>query len=142
MRGRIGESAQRADLVHARQGTPEDLPRLGRIELGGAPAHPGKRWRSETRGTWKSVCPPITSGAATGSSAAASSPGVNWMLLGDLRIAPARRPVELEHPLFSSMGAELVDAVLVAVEGKEAPVGLQPDRCRRRSSSTTSGVRA
>src|ERR1700732_4273293 len=44
------------------------------------------------------------------------------MLLGDLRIAPALRPVELQHQLTVT-GAELVDAVLVAVEGEQTPLG-------------------
>jgi len=59
------------------------------------------------------------------------------MLLGDLRIAPALRPVELEHQL-SVAGAKLVDAVLVAVEANRRPSGARPKAAA--ASSTTSGV--
>ena len=48
------------------------------------------------------------------------------MLLGDLGIAPAGRAVELQHQL-PVVRPELVDAVLVAVEREQPPVGLEAD---------------
>src|SRR5256884_3496 len=53
--------------------------------------------------------------------------GGELMLLDDLRIRPAARPIELEHQLPLA-GAELVDAVLVAVEGEQPPVRREPER--------------
>ena len=68
-------------------------------------------------------------GAATGNSAAASLEG-EGVFLADLRIAPACRPVELEHPQGAVVVAQLIDAIFVAVEREQAPGRLQPDAFR------------
>src|SRR6185503_18897074 len=47
------------------------------------------------------------------------------VLLFDLSGAPASRPVELEHTRGAVLEPGLVDAVLVAVERQEPPVGAQ-----------------
>ena len=43
-----------------------------------------------------------------------------------LRLGPAPRAIELHHHRRTFLHPHLVDAVLVAVEGKQAPVGTQP----------------
>src|SRR5246127_2940427 len=48
------------------------------------------------------------------------------MLLGNLRIAPASRAVELEHQLPLAR-AELIHAVFVAIEREQPPVGLESE---------------
>ena len=52
------------------------------------------------------------------------------VLLVDLRIAPARRAIELEHPQRAVVVAQLIDAIFVAVEREQAPGRLQPDAFR------------
>src|SRR5690606_20651589 len=53
------------------------------------------------------------------------------MLLQDLLVAPAPRAVELGHHDAPVVEPHLVDAVLVAVHGKEPPVALEADRRER-----------
>jgi hypothetical protein len=45
------------------------------------------------------------------------------VLLVDLRVGPAPRTIELRHHHLPVVQPHLVDAVLVAVEAEEAPVG-------------------
>ncbi len=52
------------------------------------------------------------------------------MFFADLRIAPARRAIELEHPEGAVVVAQLIDAILVAVEREQAPGRLQPNAFR------------
>src|SRR5215831_13307562 len=52
------------------------------------------------------------------------------MLLGNLRVTPASRAIELEHSQLRTR-PELVNPVFVAVEGKKSPVRLEAYRRRR-----------
>ena len=52
------------------------------------------------------------------------------MFFVDLRIAPARRAIELQHPQGAVVVAQLIDAIFVAVESEQAPGRLQPDAFR------------
>jgi UDP-glucose 4-epimerase len=54
------------------------------------------------------------------------------MFLEDLCVAPAARPVELEHQRAVVRRAELVDAVLIAVQREQATVAFHAERFRRR----------
>ncbi len=85
-----------------------------------------------------SVSPAISNGAATGSSAAAIFSG-EFVLLGDLRVAPAPRTVELQHQI-AGIGAELVDAILVEFSASNRPSPSMPTEAA--ASSTTSGLNA
>src|SRR5215475_361535 len=49
------------------------------------------------------------------------------MLLDDLRIAPARRAVELQDQLLLA-GSELIDAILVTVQREQPPIGVESER--------------
>jgi hypothetical protein len=53
------------------------------------------------------------------------------MLLQDRRVAPAPRPVELDHDGPVVLEADLVDAVLVAVQGQQPAVAAQPEALHR-----------
>ncbi len=114
-----------ADLVDPRQGAPQDLPGLERIQLRRPAAHPRKGCKAKAA--------EIEQGASVDD---------HWgghrqlggrqlrrelVLFLDLGIRPALRPIELQHQV-AGRAAELVDPVLVAVERKQAAVGLQPDR--------------
>src|SRR5207244_7391451 len=50
------------------------------------------------------------------------------VLFIDLRVAPAARPIELRHHHRAVFQPDLVDAVLVAIEAQQAPVGAQAGR--------------
>ncbi len=62
--------------------------------------------------------------------------GDEGMFLADLRIAPATLPVELGHQLGMALPglvqADAVDAILVAVQRQQAPVGDKPQALHRR----------
>ena len=53
--------------------------------------------------------------------------GRERVLLEDLRVAPAARPVELQHQHAVRGRAQLIDAVLVGVEGEEPPVAVDAE---------------
>src|SRR5215467_10190685 len=50
------------------------------------------------------------------------------MLLDDLRIAPARRAIELQDQLPLA-GSELIDAILVTVQREQSPIRVEPESC-------------
>src|SRR6202011_3348245 len=100
------------------------LPRGGRIELGATPAHPGKR--RETKVAVPEQGLPGDREWGRHRQLCARERGREAMLLADLRIAPARRAVELEHQLTLAR-ADLVDTVFVAVEREQPPIGLEPE---------------
>jgi hypothetical protein len=52
------------------------------------------------------------------------------MFFGNLRVAPARRPIELEDPQGAVVVTQLIDAIFVAVEREQAPGRLQADAFR------------
>ena len=56
------------------------------------------------------------------------------VFLVDLRVAPARRAIELEHPQGAVVVAQLIDAILVAVEREQAPGRVQADAFRGREN--------
>ena len=53
------------------------------------------------------------------------------MLLGDLRVAPAARPIELRDDRRLVLAPHLVDAVLVAVEREQTAVAADADGVER-----------
>src|SRR5579864_602502 len=122
------ESAQRPHLMKAREASPQELQRLGPIELRGAPPHPGKTGETElaiahqrfTAERERSCHRELGGRQLAG----------ELVLLEDLCVAPARRPVELEHQ-DAALSVQLVDAVFVAIEREQPSVGVESDRrCR------------
>jgi hypothetical protein len=58
------------------------------------------------------------------------------VFFADLRIAPACRTVELEHPQFAVIVAQLVDAILVAVQSEQAAGRSEANALRGREYGT------
>src|SRR5207244_8156580 len=114
-----------ADLVKPRDAAAEDLPRLGRIELGRATAHPREGRKSKFVIAQERL--PADREWRRHGELGGRELGGELMLLDDLRIRPAAWPIELEHQLPLT-AAELADAVLVAVEGEQPPVRREPER--------------
>ena len=53
------------------------------------------------------------------------------VLLLDLRVAPAPGTIDLEHHRAAVVAADAIDAVLIAVQGEQPAIGLQPGLGRR-----------
>ncbi len=138
----LPESLYRADCVDAADEAPDPFERYCVLELGCPAAATRKDGEAETLER-------VQRGAADGERrdyrnlAVRELPGKLVFLL-DLRVAPARRAIELRHQRRLLLHPRLVDAVLVAVEGEQPPVGPQPDACERveRPVGRQSGVRS
>ncbi len=112
------------DLMHTGQGPAKDLPCLGRIQLRGPPRHPGKSGEAEFPVFKKSAA--LEAHGRRHRQLRGRHLLRKNVLLVDLGVAPAGRPIELQHQ-HPVGAAELVHAVFVAVEGKQPPIDVQAD---------------
>src|SRR5579872_513998 len=120
-----GESAQRPHLMQAREAPPQELQRLRPIELRGAASHPGKTGETELVIAHQRLTPEMERSGHR--ELCGCQLAGELVLLEDLCVAPARRPVELEHQ-DAALAVQLVDAVLVAIEREQPSVGVESDR--------------
>src|SRR6185503_16303947 len=115
------ERPRGADRVNASQEAADPLERLGVAELGRAAAAARINGKAKTAERARSA-------GSDHRYLALGELAREGVLLFDLRVAPATRPVELgDHGGFF-LQPHLVDAVLVAREREQPPVGSQPER--------------
>jgi len=116
------ERAPGADLVQPGNGAAEELPGVRRIELRRRAAQVGEGGEAEFPMPEKRF--PRDRHRRGHRQLGGGHLGGEAMLLQDLRIVPARRPVELEHE-HALAAAELIHPVFVAVQGEEATVRVE-----------------
>src|SRR6185312_7804654 len=137
----ILERPRGADRMEARDVAAELRQRIAAIELGRTPAMAGEDREAEAL---ERMQRPLTeTHRRNGRHIGARELGDQRVLLEDLRVAPARGPIEFRNRRRRIITPCLVDAVLVAVERKQAPVTANADavECIEHAIGREAGVR-
>ena len=121
------EGTSGAERVDAADEAAELLQVLGVVELGGTPAAAGIEREAITLVPEQTVAVGVEDGRHHGYLVRGQLLR-EAVLLGDGRVAPAIRSIELRHQRRLVLHADTVDAILVAVQGEKVPVAANPRR--------------
>src|SRR6185503_20015098 len=125
-RGTFLEGTRGADRVDAADEAPQPFERALVLELGRAPALAREKREAEAFGLEERA--PVEGERGDDLDLGRRQLEREGVLLEDLRVRPAPRAIELRDDEAAVLEARLVDAVLVAVQGEEAPVGTRARR--------------
>ena len=119
------EALPRADGMHAPEGATDELQRPARVDLHRARREPREHGVAQPGMTGQGCA--LEDDRRRHRQVRGGELGRERVLLEDLRVAPAARPVELQHQHAVRGRAQLIDAVLVGVEGEQPTVAVDAE---------------